>query len=154
MPHLHGLLNTSRDGDSTTSLGSLFQCLTTLSVKTIFPNIQPKPPLAQHEAISSCPITCYLGEESNPLLATASFQVVVESNKVPPEPPFLQAKHPRFPQLFFIRLVLQTLPQLRCPSLETLQHLNIFLVYWFGNGVPIILSKAPKYTITEYVKFY
>jgi len=26
-------LSTSRDGDSTTSLGSLFQCLTTLSVK-------------------------------------------------------------------------------------------------------------------------
>ncbi|KAK4829616.1 LOW QUALITY PROTEIN: hypothetical protein QYF61_005743 [Mycteria americana] len=30
------LLNTSRDGDSTTSLGSLFQCLTTLLVKTFF----------------------------------------------------------------------------------------------------------------------
>ena len=30
------LLNTSRDGDSTTSLGSLFQCLTTLSVKKCF----------------------------------------------------------------------------------------------------------------------
>ena len=30
-------LNTSRDGDSTTSLGSLSQCLTTLSVKKFFP---------------------------------------------------------------------------------------------------------------------
>ena len=29
-------LNTSRDGDSTTSLGSLFQCQTTLSVKKFF----------------------------------------------------------------------------------------------------------------------
>ena len=29
-------LNTSRDGDSTTSLGILFQCLTTLSVKKFF----------------------------------------------------------------------------------------------------------------------
>ena len=29
-------LITSRDGDSTTSLGSLFQCLTTLSVKKVF----------------------------------------------------------------------------------------------------------------------
>jgi len=29
-------LNTSRNGDSTTSLWSLFQCLTTLSVKKIF----------------------------------------------------------------------------------------------------------------------
>ena len=29
----------------------------------IFPNIQAKPRLVQLEAISSCPITCYLGEE-------------------------------------------------------------------------------------------
>ncbi|KAK4818570.1 hypothetical protein QYF61_014706 [Mycteria americana] len=31
-----------------------------------FPHIQSKPPLAQLEAISSCPITCYLGEETDP----------------------------------------------------------------------------------------
>ena len=31
----------------------------------IFPNIQPKPPLTQLEAIFSCPITCYLGKERN-----------------------------------------------------------------------------------------
>ncbi|KAK4830122.1 hypothetical protein QYF61_008549 [Mycteria americana] len=60
-----------------------------------FPNIQSKPPLAQLEAISSCPITCYLGEETDPHLSTTSFQ---------------------------------TLHQLRCPSLDTLQHLNIPLV--------------------------
>ncbi|KAK4829714.1 hypothetical protein QYF61_006089 [Mycteria americana] len=34
-----------------------------------FPNIQSKPPLAQLEAISSCPITCYLGEETDPHLS-------------------------------------------------------------------------------------
>ncbi|KAK4816662.1 hypothetical protein QYF61_019898, partial [Mycteria americana] len=86
-----------------------------------FPNIQSKPPLAQLEAISSCPIICYLGEETNP-------QVVVESNKVSPQPPFLQAKQPQLPQPLLIRLVLQTLHQLRCPSLDTLQHLNVSLV--------------------------
>ncbi|KAK4808977.1 hypothetical protein QYF61_015211 [Mycteria americana] len=31
-----------------------------------FPNIQAKPPLTQLEAISSRPITCYLGEETDP----------------------------------------------------------------------------------------
>ena len=46
------LLNTSRDGDSTTSLGSLFQCLTTLSVKKFFLTIQSKRPLVQLEAVS------------------------------------------------------------------------------------------------------
>ncbi|KAK4828289.1 hypothetical protein QYF61_024954 [Mycteria americana] len=60
-----------------------------------FPNIQSKPPLAQLEAISSHPITCYLGEETDPHLATTSFQ---------------------------------TLHQLCCPSLHTLQHLNVSLV--------------------------
>ncbi|KAK4818164.1 hypothetical protein QYF61_007606 [Mycteria americana] len=93
-----------------------------------FPNIQSKPPLVQLEAISSRPITCYLGEETDPHLSTTSFQAVVESNKVSPQPPFLQAKQPQFPQPLLIRLVLQTLHQLHCPSLDTLQHLNVSLV--------------------------
>jgi len=74
------LLNTSRDGDSTTSLGSLFQSMIILSVKKFFPNILPKPPVTQLEAVSSHPITCYLGEDSKTRHATTSFQVVVESN--------------------------------------------------------------------------
>ncbi|KAK4820816.1 hypothetical protein QYF61_007210 [Mycteria americana] len=93
-----------------------------------FPNIQSKPPLAQLEAISSHPITCYLGEETDPHLSTTSFQVVVESNKVSPESPSLQAKQSQLPQPLLIRLLLQTLHQLHCPSLDTLQHLNVFLV--------------------------
>ncbi|KAK4826589.1 hypothetical protein QYF61_010351 [Mycteria americana] len=40
----------------------------------------------------------------------------------------LKAKQPQFPQPLLIRLVLQTLHQLRCPSLDTLQHLNVSLV--------------------------
>ncbi|KAK4830186.1 LOW QUALITY PROTEIN: hypothetical protein QYF61_009213 [Mycteria americana] len=90
-----------------------------------FPNIQSKPPLVQLEAISSRPITCYLGEETDPHLATTSFQVVVESDKVSPQPLLLQAKQPQYPQPLLIRL---TLHQLRCPSLDTLQHLNVSLV--------------------------
>ncbi|KAK4818295.1 hypothetical protein QYF61_010437 [Mycteria americana] len=93
-----------------------------------FPNIQSKPPLAQLEAISSCPITCYLGEETDPHLSTTSFQVVVESDKVSPQPPFLQAEQAQFPQPLLIRLLLQTLHQLHCPSLDSLQHLNVSLV--------------------------
>ncbi|KAK4824593.1 hypothetical protein QYF61_016838 [Mycteria americana] len=77
-----------------------------------FPKIQSKPPLAQLEAISSRPITCYLGEETDPHLSTTSFQ----------------AKQPQFPQPPLIRLLLQTLHQLRCPSLDTLQPLNVSLV--------------------------
>ncbi|KAK4830680.1 hypothetical protein QYF61_012849 [Mycteria americana] len=96
--------------------------------KEIVPNSQSKPPLVQLEVISSCSIACYLGEETDTHLSTTSFQVVVESGKVSPQPPFLQAKQPQFPQLLLIRLVLQTLHQLRCPSLDLLQHLNVSLV--------------------------
>jgi len=63
-------------------------------------------PWCNFEAISFCPITCYLGEETDPHLATTSFQVLVESNKVSPQPTFLQAKQPQLPQLLLIRLVL------------------------------------------------
>ncbi|KAK4817921.1 hypothetical protein QYF61_002762 [Mycteria americana] len=93
-----------------------------------FPNIQSKPPLAQLEAISSRPIACYLGEETDPHLSTASFQAVAESDEVSPQPPFLQAKQSQLPQPLLISLVLQTLHQLHCPSLEMFQPPNVSLV--------------------------
>ncbi|KAK4810173.1 hypothetical protein QYF61_010485 [Mycteria americana] len=107
-----------------------------------FPNIQSKPPLAQLEAISSCPITCYLGEETDPHLSTTSFQAVVESNKASPQPPFLQAKQSQLPQPLLIRLLLQTLHELRCPSLDSLQHLNIPLVVG-GPKLNTVLEVRP-----------
>ncbi|KAK4829410.1 hypothetical protein QYF61_003974 [Mycteria americana] len=39
-----------------------------------------------------------------------------------------KTKQPQFPQPLLISLVLQTLHQLHCPSLDTLQHLNVSLV--------------------------
>ncbi|KAK4818734.1 hypothetical protein QYF61_018721 [Mycteria americana] len=98
-----------------------------------FPNIQSEPPLVQLEAISSCPITCYLGEETDPHLSTTSFQ----------------AKQPQFPQLLLIGLLLQTLHQLRCPSLDMLQHLNVSLVVGgpklnTGFEFPELKSNLPK----------
>jgi len=62
----------------------------------------------QLEAIASGPITSYLGEETNTCLTTASFQVVVGSNKVPPQPLLLQTKQPQLPKTVLIRLVLET----------------------------------------------
>lgn len=71
-------------------------------------NIQTKPPLAQPETISSCPIAGYLGE-SNPHVAMSSSQAVLESNNVSPELPFLWAEQPHILQLLLIRHLLQTL---------------------------------------------
>ncbi|KAK4824481.1 hypothetical protein QYF61_015879 [Mycteria americana] len=92
-----------------------------------FPNIQSKPPLVQLEAISSCPITCYLGEETDPHLSTTS----------------CQAKQPQFPQPLLVRLVLQTLHQLRCPSLDTLQPLNVSLVVG-GPKLNTVVEVQPR----------
>lgn len=79
-----------------TSLGSPFQWLATLLEKNFFPNVKSKPPLMQLEAVFSCFITWYLGEETDPHLPKTSCQVVVEGNSV--QPSFLQAKQCQLPQ--------------------------------------------------------
>jgi len=60
----------------------------------------------QLEAIACRPIISELGGETNPCLTTISFQVDVESNKVPPQPPLLQTKQAQFPQSLLMRLIL------------------------------------------------
>ena len=92
------------------------------------PRFQPKPPLAQPEAIPSSPITSYLREEADPQLPTTFFQVTVESNKVSPETSLPQTKQPQLPQPLLTGLVSQALQQLRSPSLDTLQGLDVLLV--------------------------
>ena len=59
----------------------------------------------QLEYFASCPVASYLGEETNTRLTTASFQVVIESDKVPPQPPLLQTAQLQLPQLLLIRSV-------------------------------------------------
>jgi len=44
----------------------------------------------QLEAMASCPIVGYWGEETNPPLTTPSCQGAVESEEVSPQPPLLQ----------------------------------------------------------------
>ena len=63
-------LNTSWDGVSATSLGSLFQCLRTLSV--VFPHIQPKPPLAQLESFFPLVLSPVTSEKGPTLLLLQS----------------------------------------------------------------------------------
>ena len=100
-------LNTSRVSDSTTSLGSPFQCLTTLSEtfrEVAFPTAQSEPPVAQLEAIPSSPVTSYMREEADPQLTATSLQVVIESNMVSPEPPLLQTEQSQLPKPFSVDL--------------------------------------------------
>ena len=101
---------------------SLLQCLTTLSEEKFFvvsslnlswPNLRP-----------TSLLLIVMWEKS---LTPASPQLPY---KLPHRqlPPLLQTKQSQFPQLQFIRLVLQTAHQFRCPTLDMLQGLNVFLV--------------------------
>jgi len=121
------LLNTSRDGTSAASLDSLFQCLTALSVKKFFliPSLNFSWYNLRVFPLVLLPVTW----EKRPTPPCYNFsQVVLKSNNVSPQPPFLETKQPQFPQPLLVRFVLQTLHQLCCPSLDMLQHLNIFLI--------------------------
>jgi len=55
----------------------------------IFPKDQSKSLLVRLQVISSCLIASYLREETNTHLATTTFRVVVEGNKVSLQPPFV-----------------------------------------------------------------
>lgn len=64
------------------------------SYEEILPDTQSKPPLAQLEAIISHPITCHLKKkQTGTHFAAISFQVVVESDAVFPEPPLPQTSN-------------------------------------------------------------
>lgn len=69
-------------------------CLITLTINNFFLNAYSKPPLVQIETISSHPITFYLREETDPHLATTSFEIVVDSDKVSPQSLFFFRLHP------------------------------------------------------------
>ncbi|KAK4822020.1 hypothetical protein QYF61_006868 [Mycteria americana] len=57
----------------------------------------------------------------------------------------LVAKQPQLPQPLLRRLLLQTLHQLRCPSLDTLQHLNVSLVVRGPNLNTVFEAKQPQF---------
>ncbi|KAK4822959.1 hypothetical protein QYF61_024256, partial [Mycteria americana] len=67
-------------------------------------------------------------EKSKFLALCEKDQIKITSQPARGKPGQCQAKQPQFPQPLLIRLLLQTLHQLRCPSLHTLQPLNVSLV--------------------------
>ncbi|KAK4828526.1 hypothetical protein QYF61_026948 [Mycteria americana] len=63
-----------------------------------------------------------------PVLLRGKKEEKIRSKVKPGKKGRVEAKQPQFPHPLLIRLVLQTLHQLCCPSLDTLQHLNVSLV--------------------------
>ena len=72
------LLNTSRDGDSTTSLGSLFQCFISLSVMKFFRISNLNLPWCNLRLLPLVLLLVTWENRPTATLLTASFQVLVE----------------------------------------------------------------------------
>ncbi|KAK4816292.1 LOW QUALITY PROTEIN: hypothetical protein QYF61_014590 [Mycteria americana] len=112
-------LNVSRDGASTTSLGNLFQCLTTfISESTLF----------QFKTIAPCPVTTGLAKKSVPIFPIGPLYVLEGCYKVSPQPSLLQAEQPQLSQPVLTGEVLQPSDHFRGPPWYSLQQLHVLLV--------------------------
>jgi len=90
-------LNASRDVASTTSVGSLFQYLTSLLEKRLFPNMKLEPPLVQPGAVPSSPVVKQ-EKRLTPISPQPPSGSCRELCKISPEPPFLQINEAKFAQ--------------------------------------------------------
>ena len=94
-------LNASRDGASTATLGSLFQCITTLCVKNFLLISNLNLPCLSLKTIPPCPITIHPHKQPFLLLFIRSLQALEGCNEVSLESSsLLQAKQAQFPQPF------------------------------------------------------
>ena len=107
--------------------------------REVFPNVQPESPLVQLAPIPSSPITSYTGEEADFPITTISFQRIVHSDEVSPEPPLFKTEQFQLPQLLLVL-------QLCCLSLDTFQGRNVFLAVKGSK----LLAGSKKDTRTEF----
>ena len=98
----HQFLNVSRDGDSTSHLGNLCQCMTTLTVKDFLRNTRKsKLPMFPLVFITSCPATVNVSSVRLCIHCNYhSFSVVIESNHISLSQLFLTAQKNMFSQAF------------------------------------------------------
>lgn len=88
-----GGVNNSLNGHSTTSLGNLFQCLTTFIIKKAFSYIQIINFLYFHLCLLPHPVTGHQQEQNWPCFVWSGiYQVFIEVDNTPPEPPLLHTK--------------------------------------------------------------
>lgn len=106
-PSTH-LLNNSRNGDATTSLGSLFSMLDNIFYEDICPNIHPKLSLAQLEALSSFLLLVTWEVRPLPTFLQVPFVQQKRVIRTHNESPFVQVKQHQFPQHLLSRLFTHT----------------------------------------------
>jgi len=120
-------LNTARQGAATASLGNLFQCLTTLTVKNFFLISNLKLPSFSLKPFTLALSLHTLVKSPSPSLL-CPLQVLEGCYKVSPEPALLQAEQPQLPQPVLIAEGLQPSDHLRGPPLDPLQHIHVLLM--------------------------
>lgn len=128
--------NTSGDGHSITSLGRLFQFLTTLTLRDFFliSNLN----LPRLILIRFPPAVSLQAQQKRP--DPTGLQPRVGSHEAPPEPPPLQPAEPQLPGPFLTRHGFQTFHKL-CPSLITLHRLTQ------GPSLSLFSPSARGYTL-------
>ena len=118
-------LSTFRDGDSTTSLGSLFHCLTTLSVKKCF--------LISHLNLPWCnlrpfPLILSPVRRDQPQSRSNHLSGIWRQNNVSPQPPLPQTKQLQTKQELPVSLQNLSKPY---PALQPFFISSVYLLLWF-----------------------
>ena len=113
------VLNISRERDSTTSLGSLFQCSVSLKVKKFFLMYR-----WNFSCFSLCPLPLVLSlSTTEKSLAPSSWhlKIFISIYKIPSQPSLFQAKQAQIPQPFLVGQMLLSLHHACSPPMDSLQ---------------------------------
>lgn len=120
------LWSASKNGNSTTSPGNLWQCSVTLAMDKYFL-------MFRGTCVSVCAFclwTCHWAPLRSPgsIFSAHLLQVFIYIGETTLGPSLLQAEQPQLSQLLLISHMFQSLNHLRGPSLDSLQYVHISLV--------------------------
>jgi len=125
-------LNISREGESTTSLCSVFQCSVTLTVKK-FLCILMRNYLCSSLWPSPLVLFSQTAEKRLAMSLTPTLKIFINFNQIPSESSFLKPEWTQFAQPFLMQEMLQALYHLCDPPLDSLQEIPVF----FYTGEPM-----------------
>ena len=114
-------LKVSRDGESITSPGNLFQCLTTLIVKDFFLLSNLNLPSLSLKKISPCSLSTDSAKESVSFFPVAPLQILKGRSQFTTQPSLLQAEQPQLPQPVLTGEVFHSADHCCGPLLDTVQ---------------------------------